>query len=123
MSEYINDFGLSNVVIRNLKSNIKQGGFDNEAEINEAVDYLIKELNNSRSDFLCILETYKNCTHEFGNSTYTIRRMLFGYNTVYERKCKHCRYVEAFTNNEDEPEEIIPEWTKGATEQYYNNFI
>ena len=115
----MNEFGIG-IFIRNIKRNTKQGYFSKEEEVNGAIDQGIKKLEACREEVVDAFREFSSCIHEeWLEPTYSVRRMILGYITVYERNCKSCGYCESVTVSEDQPNK--PDWSEGAKQTYYNN--
>lgn len=124
-----NDYGVYNVVVRNIDRAIKQGkGYSeisNTEDLDQLVDRLKDQLESNRERWQEAITNRNTCQHsEFGKTTYTVQRRIIGHCTVYERSCKSCGYVDVFSlYSESEEKSVLPDWTKNAEQRYYNNQI
>jgi hypothetical protein len=116
------DFGLSNVVIKNISREIKAGRISDQ-ELDQLIDHLKIQIEAVRQQFKNDIVKLNTCQHEFAQTTYTKQSRIVGYATVYERKCKKCGFVEHFQSYSEHSNVVLPDWTAGARQQYYNNFI
>lgn len=95
-----------------------QETLDKELETSiEHLKYLHKQLSQT-------LQKQEQCEHTFDRGSHTIRMNVLGdpY-TVHERKCKNCRYIERFTDDESTKKGDLPDWCKETRHAYYNNFL
>jgi hypothetical protein len=120
-----NDYGVYNVVVRNIDRAIKHNQITDSAELDGLVNQLKDQLESNRSRWQEAITNRNTCQHsEFGKTTYTVQRRIMGYVTVYERSCKSCGYVDVFSlYSESEEKSVLPDWTIKAEQRYYNNFI
>ena len=109
------------VPLSNLLRHIQSGQISSHEEIEKIIDEAIVLLEDFKSAAHEDLNQLMTCQHEFNPATYTHRRMLLNWIYVFERKCKHCDFVESFTQDDFAAKEERPEWTHNAKQCYYNN--
>lgn len=113
------NYGIKSIVIKNLKSDASQCKFSSEEEVLQQIERCKRYLDNAKAEILEAFRKANTCTHDFNPSTYTVQGRYIGFVTVYERKCKHCRFTEYHTEKDDNKK---PDWTKDAKRYYYNRF-
>lgn len=118
----INDYGMKSVVLRNIDRAISAYRLKTVDELNEIIDSLKIQLEDSRELMEIRINKLSSCQHVFKNSTFTDQRRFLGYARVYERQCNHCGHIDVFQHSDGAVVEL-PEWTKNAKQQYYNNQI
>jgi len=107
------------VSVRNILRRAKQGYFNDDTQIDELVDMWERYVNSDlRTELKELHNKNKTCEHEYNSHWFTVQKRIFGFVTVYERQCKHCRYVDTHS-----PYNEKPEWHEKAKERYYNNNI
>mgnify|MGYP001546097716 CR=1 FL=1 len=111
------DFGIKNVVIRNMIDYAKQNRFQSESEVHESIRNCISLLENSSEEITNHFLNSQNCSHEYNETYFTVRKVFTGeFVTVYERTCSKCGFTEYERDKK-------PDWAKNAKERYYNNDI
>jgi hypothetical protein len=117
-----NDYGMKHIVIKNIDRAISSNWIKSVQELDELIDRLKVQLEDSKETLKLRINNLSNCQHEFKHPTYTVQQRVIGYVTVYEQMCKHCGYTETFQYSE-ESVGGLPIWTKNASQRYYNNSI
>jgi hypothetical protein len=117
-----NDYGMKHIVIKNIDRAISSNWFKTCEQLDETIDRLKVQLDDSRETLKLRINKLSSCEHEFKHPTYTVQRRVISYVNVYERQCKHCKYTETFQYSE-ESVGGLPIWTKNASQRYYNNSI
>jgi hypothetical protein len=119
-----NDFGLKNVVIKNIERAIKRSQFISCSEqLDILIDQLKHEIESNRDLWKDLILTVHGCDHRYNNTTFTVQNRIIGHATVYERTCKDCGYIENHSAYSEYTGEPLPSWTENATRQHYNNII
>lgn len=118
-----NPYGARSLMVYNLKDAIKQGDIKTEEELHVAIEDIVNKINECVPELCKMIETRKGCTHEFGKAQYTFRETFSSYLYVYERTCKTCGFTDTHTQSAEERDKTLPDWTEGATQRPYNNFI
>ena len=121
------DYGMKNIVIKNIDRAISSNWFKTTEDLDELIDRLKVQLEDSKETLKLRINNLSNCQHEFKHPTYTTQQRFIGYVNVYEQVCKHCGYTETFTQIDhtiDNSEVVeLPSWTANASQRYYNNSI
>lgn len=112
--------GVKNVVIRNIIRSINNKDIDTHESLDEQINQCIDLLESARSELHDKLKIIQSCSHSYSEPTYTVQGRIVGCVTIYERTCKLCKNTETYKVIDGESP---PEWTEGATQQYYNNNI
>ena len=107
------------MVNRSISDRIKSGFYDSEEELVEEYNSTVLSLLDYKEVAITNYRQTLVCDHLYGSPKFTIRRMLVGFNTVYEHTCNECGHSETATKS-DQP---LPDWTKDAKQRYYNNDI
>lgn len=116
--------GLAKMVSGSILGRIKLGLYDSESDVADEYDSTIAALAGFKEAALIAYRKSQSCTHLYGKTTHTVRRMMFGYNTVYERSCLRCDHVDYVTTADGNKQgRELPSWTIESSECYYNNDI
>lgn len=118
-----NDFGLKNVVIKNIENDIKAKRITSHTEITELVEGLKNDIDMCADQWTALFRKINECSHQYSKPTYTIENRVIGYCTVFKRQCKNCGYQETHSVYCDSEDQSCPEWTKDAQQRYFNNFL
>lgn len=114
------DLGIKNVVIRNITRSINKKNIDTHENLDEQINHCIELLESARTELHDKLKTIQSCSHSYAGPTFTVQGRIVGCVTVYSRTCKLCKNTETYHMIDGE---CTPDWTVGATQQYYNNRI
>lgn len=119
-----NDYGMKNVVLKNIDRTISTNRLKTVEELDQIIDRLKVQLEDSRKLLKTRINKLSECEHVYKQATFTDQRRFLGYVTVYERHCTLCGYTDVFQHSDDVVEvKELPEWTKNAEQRYYNNRI
>jgi hypothetical protein len=110
------------MVLTSIARHIREKKITNKDQLHTIIDNVHKILDHFVPLFEEQIVHSQQCIHEFKHPGYTVRRMLMGYITVFERECKHCGFRETFTVGSEPAEPVdLPEWTTNARKLFWNN--
>lgn len=114
-------YGMKNVVLKNINNAITAGRITTQEQLEQVFIQLENLIESSKDKLHERIGKIHTCEHEFFRATFTVQRMISGYTTIYERKCKKCGFGEYHSEGENGAPN--PEWTEGAEQRWWNNDI